>query len=360
MKGRRGHGEGSVYRRAADGRWVATVEGGWTTTGRRIRLSAVRRTKAEALVALDALRRRARQGVPAADATVADYLTWWMATVKRGLAPSSKRAYRTRIRWASTHIGTVKLSRLSADDVEHLLAELERQGLSPWSRSKVRSLLSSALRYAERTGRVERNVAALVDGPRCEHRIDPLSADEARAVLSAARDHPYGLAAVLGLRLGLRIGEIAALRWDDVDLVAETLTVTAAKTPAGRRTLPLAGTADAFRARRAQQAAERLSAGPLWAPNGLHVLTGPLGAPLSTRTLRRHWGAWCATAGVGPRRFHASRHTCATLLLADGVPLEVVSAVLGHAALSITADVYARVSADAKRAALGRLRDTLG
>lgn len=359
MAKRRGTGEGSVFRDQR-GRWVATVEAGWTEEGTRRRLRAVRRTKAEALVALDGLRRRAARGVPADDATLSEYLEWWLTTVKRNLEPSSKRAYATRARWATAHIGTVKLSRLSADDVEHLLAELEHQGLSPWSRSKVRSLLSSALRYAERTGRVERNVAALVDGPRCEHRIDPLSADEARAVLSAASDHPYGLAAVLGLRLGLRIGEIAALRWENVDLDAETLTVTAAKTPAGRRTLPLAGAGDAFRAWRAQQAAERLSAGPLWASNESFVFTGPLGAPVSTRTLRRHWGLWCEEAGVGPRRFHASRHTCATLLLADGVPLEVVSAVLGHAAIAITADVYARVSADAKRAALGRLRDTLG
>jgi len=58
---------------------------------------------------------------------------------------------------------------------------------------------------------------------------------------------------------------------------------------------------------------------------------------------------------VGRRRFHASRHTAASLLLDRGVPLEVVSAILGHASLSVTADVYARVSMDAKRRALETL-----
>ena len=65
-------------------------------------------------------------------------------------------------------------------------------------------------------------------------------------------------------------------------------------------------------------------------------------------------------AGVGRRRFHASRHTAASLLLDSGVPLEVVSAVLGHASLAITADVYARVSMDAKRRALETLSEVFG
>jgi integrase len=60
-------------------------------------------------------------------------------------------------------------------------------------------------------------------------------------------------------------------------------------------------------------------------------------------------------AGVGRHRLHAARHTAATLLLEQGVPLEVVSAVLGHASLAITADMYARVLMDDKRKGLTAL-----
>src|SRR5690606_5547181 len=107
---------------------------------------------------------------------------------------------------------------------------------------------------------------------------------------------------------------------------------------------------------RRRQAAERL-ASPIWHDSG-HVFCNEIGGPLDPRNVSRWWNHLTEAAGIGRRRFHASRHTAATLMLAQGVPLEVVSAVLGHAGLSITADVYAQVGEDAKRDALRRLAGT--
>ncbi len=87
------------------------------------------------------------------------------------------------------------------------------------------------------------------------------------------------------------------------------------------------------------------------------MFTNQRGGALHPRIALGWWHELTEAAGVGRRRFHASRHTCAVLLLDQGVPLEVVSAVLGHANLSITADIYARVTADAKRRALSLLDD---
>jgi len=90
------------------------------------------------------------------------------------------------------------------------------------------------------------------------------------------------------------------------------------------------------------------------------VFTTPQGGPVDPRNAVRWWHALTIGAGVGRRRFHASRHTAATLLLDAGVPLEVVSAILGHASLAITADVYVRVTSDAKRRALAQLGAAIG
>lgn len=109
-----------------------------------------------------------------------------------------------------------------------------------------------------------------------------------------------------------------------------------------------------YREHRRRQAAEQLAAGPLWQDNG-HVFTNDDGRPLHPRVALTWWHRLTTDAGMGRRRFHAARHTTAVLLLDQGVPLEVVSAVLGHASLSITADIYARVTADAKRRALAKL-----
>ncbi len=69
----------------------------------------------------------------------------------------------------------------------------------------------------------------------------------------------------------------------------------------------------------------------------------------------RWWRRLTERAGIGPRRFHASRHTTATLLHERGVPLEVISALLGHSSLSITADIYTGIGLKAKRAAAEKI-----
>jgi integrase len=357
----RGKGEGSIYRRNSDGRWVAQVEAGRNTSGRRRYARAVRRTRREAQAALKGLQRAADAGLtPGQASTVDTYMAWWLAHVVKGtVADTTLDRYEQVARmWITPGVGGIRLNRLTPAHVQAMLARLEEQGLSPKSRTLARTVLARALRWAEQTQVVGRNVARLVDGPKGARKVsDALTAAEALAVLAQARGDRLEALAVVALRLGLRRGEALALRWDDVDLDAGELTVTKGKTAGAARTVPLvAGTAAALREHRRRQAAEQLHAGPLWRETG-HVFTTPRGDPVNPRTALGWWHQLTEAAGIGRRRFHASRHTCAVLLLDQGVPLEVVSAVLGHANLSITADVYARVTADAKRRALATLDD---
>jgi integrase len=371
-RARRGVGEGSIYQRG-DGRWVAQIEAGRTPTGRRRYLRAVRAHKNDALAELDQLRRRARTSIPAeATATAADYLDWWATTVLPGTVRDSTV---TDYRWVldhyvKPHVGRRPLARLAPTHVQAMMRALEDAGYSPRTRQYARAVLVRALGWAETTGLVTRNAARLVDGPRgVTPRIDDMTATEARQVLDHAHGDRLEALAVVALRLGLRRGEALALRWEHVDLDAAKLTVTGTlkaskgggvyvnppKTSAGRRTIPLvAGTAQALRDHRRRQLAERIHAGPIWRDTG-YVFTRPDGQPIHPNTASAWWNQLTAAAGVGRRRFHSSRHTCASLLLAADVPLEVVSSVLGHSGLAVTANVYARVSQDAQRRALSKL-----
>ena len=364
-----------MYRRA-DGRWVASVEAGVDRDGRRRRPRAVRRTKREALAALDELRRQSDQGVtPERTQSVGEFLEWWLASVVPDtVKPSTVDAYADIVRlYIAPHVGRVKLAKLTPQHVKSMLRAMEIDGLSPRTRQYARAVLRRALRWAEQHGLVLRNVATLVDGPRQTGTKldDTLDAAGTAAVIDAVAGDRLEALAVVVLRLGLRKGEALALRWDNIDLAAGTLIVQGTlkrrkggglyvdttKTDAGVRELPLvAGTAEALREHRRRQAAERLALGPLWVDSG-HVFTSATGTPLDPRNANRWWSAICERAGVGHRRFHAARHTAATLLLDQGVPLEVVSAVLGHAGLAITADVYAKVGMDAKRRALASLAE---
>lgn len=356
-RAKRGKGEGSIYQRA-DGRWCAQVEAGRTPSGRRRYSRAVRATKPEAIAALRQLQREQDLGVtPDRVATVASYLDWWGDTVLPDtVADGTADHYRAVLRrWVVPHIGRRRLHTLTPEHVQSMQRRLTDDGLSPHTVRMARTVLVSALNYAERTGLVTRNVAKLAPGPRLGPRTDEaFTAAEADAIVAAAAEDRWLGLVVLALRLGLRQGELLALRWPDVDLDTGTLVVRKAKTRAGERTVPLVGdTLAVMRAHRKTQAETRLAA-PFWRDAGLVFATSH-GTAIAPTNLRVWWRSLLARAEVPYRRFHATRHTAATLMLDRGVALEVVSAVLGHSGLAITSDVYARVTADAKRRALALL-----
>jgi len=375
-RARRGSGEGSLYQRA-DGRWVAQVESGTLPSGRRRYARASRPTKREAIEALGQLQRHADQGIDLdRTSTVSGYLDWWVETVLPGtVKPSTEADYAAVLkRWVKPHIGHHRIAKLTPNHVQTMLRTLERQGLSPRSRQYARAVLVRALKWAVTTGALPRNPASLVEGPRnaATKLDDALTSDEALAVLAKAKGDPLEALAVLVLRLGLRRGEALALQWDDLDFDGEELTVNGTlkyrqggelyidppKTTAARRTIPLVGTTlAALKDHRRRQASLQLTAGPLWHESG-YVFTRPDGRPIIPDQASVWWRDLTVRAGIGRRRFHATRHTAATLMLNGGVPLEVVSAILGHAGLAITADVYAKVSADSKRRALDALWGT--
>ena len=130
------------------------------------------------------------------------------------------------------------------------------------------------------------------------------------------------------------------------------------------RTLNLpAPVIDALKVHRARQAAERMVADDAWTETGL-VFTTALGTPVDPSNFRHYFAALTVKAGLGPWHPHELRHSAASIMLAQGVPLEVVSETLGHTSIRITKDVYGHLlgaqrkhAADAMGAALWGTRD---
>jgi integrase len=221
------------------------------------------------------------------------------------------------------------------------------------------------------------NVAALDDCPRGSDpkRDDSLGVDEVRALLGAANGHRLEALVNLAVMVGLRRGELLGLRWEDVDLDAGTVSVRATlkrlpgtgllldrpKTERACRTVALPEVcAKALREHRRRQLEERLAAGSRWQDSG-HVFTTPFGGPIDPDTLvKRDYHEITTAAGLGRLCFHALRHTAATLMLGEGVALEVISRTLGHAGYAITADVYAHVGPKVQRQAAEAIDRALG
>lgn len=354
----RGKGEGSVYRRA-DGRWVGAVELPRGLDGRRRRSRVVRKRKADVLAALDELKRQAADGViPDKSTTVAGILTFWLDDVATGqVSPSSLGEYRKRVNRLAPLLGHVRLARLTVPHCQAAAAELQRQYAPKTARITIETL-RAALRWAVAAGMIPRNPAEHVMLARAPSAKidDALTAAESRAVIDAATGHDLEVMIWLALTYGMRLGELIGLHRPDIDLDAGEIHIRKAKTAAGVRSLPLIDDAD--RLLRRQLQAGPKSDGPVFAK---------LGRPWAPQSVRTEWNTILAAAEVGHRcrncgtdrpcstsvrRFHASRHTAATLLLERGVALEVVSAILGHSSIGVTADVYARVRSDLKRRGL--------
>jgi integrase len=171
------------------------------------------------------------------------HLDWWgmnvlPGSVKESTVDDSRYIIAT---YVTPHVGRHRLAKLTPEHVLAMMRALEEAGYSSRTRQYARAVLRRALRWAEQTGLVARNAAALVDGPKksCTKLDDTLTAAEARAVLNATTGNRLGALAVLVLSLGLRKGEALALRWPDIDLDAGELIVRGTlKRRKGRRALP--------------------------------------------------------------------------------------------------------------------------
>ena len=129
------------------------------------------------------------------------------------------------------------------------------------------------------------------------------------------------------------------------------LVVSEPKTPKSRRTLSLTPELVArFRQHRAHQAEAQMAAGTLWRDHGL-IFASEVGTPMDPDGFSHSFSRLCERAGLGHWHPHELRHSGASLMLAQGTPLHVVSDVLGHASIAITKDVYGHLLEGDKRAA---------
>lgn len=362
MKHRRGQGEGAIYKRE-DGRWEGKVDLGWES-GKRRRKSVYGKTRAEVQEKIRKTQNDKATGLPLLNErrTTGDYLEWWAAEVLPGtVKDSTADGYRWILsRYVLPHVGAVPLARLAPAHVQGMLRSLSvNLGLAPATVRQTRAILRRALGNAERWGYVTRNAAALVDAPRrgASKLDDVLNEQEAEILLAAGRGTQIGSIVSVVLAVGLRKGEALALRWNEIDLDAKTLEVRATlkrrtgfglqidtpKTEHGTRIVPLASFAvDALRDQRRRQIENRLSAGESWKESD-YVFTSIIGTPVDPANISKQFRSLCIKAGIRPRRFHALRHSAATIMRNNGVSMEVISKMFGHAGYAITADIYARV-----------------
>lgn len=366
MEKRRGNQEGSIYH-DSDGRWRGVVDLGYRN-GKRARKKFSGGTRREVAEKLAKALRDKQVGLPLAaeKETLASYLAHWLEQ-----AAKPKVRYRTFVSYAQlirVHIvpglGRIPLGKLTAQHIDGFLKDRGAHGLSPRTVQYLHAVIRRALNQALRWDLIPRNVATLVQSPRVHPtEIKPFSVTEAHALLVAVKGDRWEAVYTVAIACGLRQGEILGLRWIDVDLEntemqvryqlqrneARELTLVPLKTEKSRRTVRLPSVCiEALRRHHACQEQERLLAGSKWEDSGL-VFTTRSGTAVDQRNLLKHYAIVVKTAGVRRLRFHDLRHTAASLLLAQRIPMKVVQATLGHADMRTTMNTYSHLYPEARQ-----------
>ncbi|OLT79798.1 site-specific integrase [Mycobacteroides abscessus subsp. abscessus] len=319
--------------------------------------------------------------VAPSELTVQQAVDSWL--LGQRIRPKTRSAYVTSLRPIVDHLGAKKVQDVTKNDVEEVVQALRagtsRMGTwnaptklkksakkvrSPWSATSINPMLARARSVFDdlvNQGILVRNPAALVKSlaTDAEKKMNTLTAEQVTQLLSATEDHCYGIAWRLAV-LGLRRGEILALRWDGIDFEAGTLAVTAArlataggattgapKTKTSVRTLPMPDDLTAaLRRVRKRQKESKLKLGSKWTDSG-YVVVDEFGVAPYPDTLTAAWRKALAGAGLPHVRLHDARHSCATLMHLNGVPTVVIAAWLGHQDPGFTLRTYAHSTNDA-------------
>lgn len=384
---RQGRRRGSITYRG-DGAWYVRVSLGTDGQGKQVRLGkVVRGTKRDADRCMTDLIKRKDDGVPVAysNQRLGEWFNEWLTTWRNNISERTRGDYeRVFKRYVPKELLSRKISRLSPKDIQDLVNELSARGLSPRTVRMLHGGIRTCLNTALRLGKVQRNVATLVDLPakghlemRCfttEEAQRFLAAAEAERVAHEAAESDQACFAALFVVLlltGIRPGEALALRWSDIDggylrvqraatvgagnrkLIASTKTGRSRVIPIGDRVLR------ALQQHRVRQAKWRLKIGDLYKDQGV-IFANEFGGLLDAQNIvNRHFKPLLRRAGLPAIRLYDLRHSHATLLMPAGEHPKVVQERLGHSTITLTLDTYTHVVPGMQELASSRLETLL-
>jgi integrase len=353
---KRGNGEGSIYKRKEDGKWVGSI-----TLENHKRRVFYGKTRKEVQEKLKVAMHEQQQGtlITAPQQTLKSYLEHWLEDVhKPSIRISTYVKYKKLVKYIVADLGNVPLQKLTPQLVQKLYADKLKQGLDPKMVTNIHGVLHKALDNAVKWNLVARNVCDAVSPPRIpkiEKQV--LTKQQAHTLLEHVKKHRLEAILTVALTTGMRRGEMLALRWRDVNIEDSSIQVMRTvdyiphygyvenepKTARGRRKIMLPSfVVDILKFHRLQQIEERTKVGAAWVEKDL-VFCGLHGDYFNPNYLLRVFKKVLVDAGLPHMRFHDLRHSAATILLSMKVHPKVVQEVLGHSTITMTLDTYSHV-----------------
>ena len=305
------------------------------------------------------------------DMLFADYLLEWLEIAKGRLAVATYSSYAAMIK---KPVGpyfrqrNLTLRELEARHLQMFYSEMLRK-VKPNTVIHYHAIIHSALKYAVKTDMLVQNVADKVDRPK-KNSFQPvfLSAEEMQKMFEALRGTKLELPVLVAAFYGFRRGEVLGLKWDAIDFERGTISVIrtvttitvdgkqteieqqSAKTKSSLRTLPLIGSFREYfmQVKEAQEVNKQICGNCYNHEYDGFVFVDELGERMRANYLTSAFPKFLENHGLRRMRFHDLRHSCASLLLANGVPLKHIQEWLGHSDFTTTANIYAHLDYKSK------------
>ena len=305
------------------------------------------------------------------DMLFADYLLEWLEIAKGRLAVATYSSYAAMIK---KPVGpyfrqrNLTLRELEARHLQMFYSEMLRK-VKPNTVIHYHAIIHSALKYAVKTDMLVQNVADKVDRPK-KNSFQPvfLSAEEMQKMFEALRGTKLELPVLVAAFYGFRRGEVLGLKWDAIDFERGTISVIrtvttitldgkqteieqqSAKTKTSLRTLPLIGSFREYflQVKEAQELNKQVCGNCYNHEYDGFVFVDELGERMRANYLTSAFPKFLEDHGLRRMRFHDLRHSCASLLLANGVPLKHIQEWLGHSDFTTTANIYAHLDYKSK------------
>lgn len=361
------------YQGKRKSKWIAT---GLTIKGNKKRAEAI---------LMDA-RRNFQEEAPLrmeAKTLFADFLEQWLEVIRDSIAVPTYASYSNLSNGVIIpyfrKYGTT-LEDLAAKDIQQFYLE-QRKRVSGCTVIHYHAIIHKALKYAVKLDLITTNPADRVERPKKERYVASFyDADEVNALFQAARGTNLEIPILLGAFYGLRRSEVIGLKWDAIDFERNTITVQhtvtscnvdgknmlvaadRTKTKSSMRTLPLVPfMKERLLQQKKVQAENRKLCGRSYIKDYMgYVCVNEIGAILKPNYISTSFPKLLEANGLRHIRFHDLRHSCASLMLANGVPMKQIQEWLGHSDFSTTANIYAHLDYSSKLHSADVMLSSLG
>lgn len=313
-----------------------------------------------------------------------DYLTDWINSSATRLQQSTVDGY---LKMAGGRIAeffgesSITVGDLAGEDLNEFYAYLDDVGLSGSTALKYHGLIHAAMKYAVKKEFLDDNPCDHADRPKQErYRASFYSEGEVRALLEAAKSETLYIPIMLAAYYGLRRSEALGVKWSNIDFTAKTVSIShkviearengrfkpkgfdKMKNKSSNRTLPLIPEVEKelTELRIRQQANAKILGTAYNHEYDDYVCTDETGMLITPNYISRTFGNLLKKHGLRHIRYHDLRHTCASLLLKNGIPMKAIQEWLGHATFEVTANTYAHLDYSSKEQSARQIAALLG